>query len=180
MRMVSHDGERALSAQDLVASMHRADAKLECIILNMCNSRPVAEALMAVEPRRAHWVLFWNEPVLNSAVAKYFTAKFYNKLRLQTAGPKSHRYRDAFDHALIELNRHPQFMGMAQSPELWPAMLSTEQTEDGVSMNWRYIDEAWPSLKGFFLGSIYIDRGPLNETRPSSSVDAEPPRPLNP
>jgi hypothetical protein len=28
------------------------------------------------------------------------------------------------------------------------------------------------------LGSIYIDRGPLNETRPSSSVDAEPPRPL--
>ena len=29
-----------------------------------------------------------------------------------------------------------------------------------------------------FLGSIYIDRGPLNETRPSSSVDAEPPRPL--
>ena len=30
----------------------------------------------------------------------------------------------------------------------------------------------------FFLGSIYIDRGPLNETRPSSSLDAEPPRPL--
>ncbi len=29
-----------------------------------------------------------------------------------------------------------------------------------------------------FLGSIYIDRGPLNETRPSSSVDAEPSRPL--
>jgi hypothetical protein len=31
--------------------------------------------------------------------------------------------------------------------------------------------------KPIFLGSIYIDRGPLNETRPSSSVDAEPPRP---
>jgi hypothetical protein len=30
----------------------------------------------------------------------------------------------------------------------------------------------------FFLGSMYIDRGPLNETRPSSSVDAEPPRTL--
>ena len=32
----------------------------------------------------------------------------------------------------------------------------------------------------FFLGSIFIDRGPLNETRPSSSVDAEPPRPKVP
>jgi hypothetical protein len=29
-----------------------------------------------------------------------------------------------------------------------------------------------------FLGSMFIDQGPLNETRPSSSLDAEPPRPL--
>ena len=29
--------------------------------------------------------------------------------------------------------------------------------------------------KLIFLGSIFIDQGPLNETRPSSSIDAEPP-----
>ena len=29
-----------------------------------------------------------------------------------------------------------------------------------------------------FLGSIFIDQGPRNETRPSSSLDAEPPQPL--
>ncbi len=29
-----------------------------------------------------------------------------------------------------------------------------------------------------FWGSIFIDQGPLNETRPSSSLDAEPPQPL--
>ena len=39
-------------------------------------------------------------------------------------------------------------------------------------------DTGHTAARGFFLGSIYIDRGPLNETRPSSSVDAEPPRPL--
>jgi hypothetical protein len=143
MRMVSHEGERALSAEDLIASLHRANEQLECIVLNMCNSRPIAEALMAAEPRRVQRVLFWNEPVLNSAVAKYFTSQFYRELRQQTEGPKSHGYRDAFDHSCIQLKR--QFPGTTQSPEMWPAMLAMEQTEAGVPMNWGYVAEAWPS-----------------------------------
>ena len=102
IRMVGQDalGPRSLTKQDLVQSLARCHARLDCIVLDMCNSSTYAEAIM-LEPRSARYVIHWDTVEVGSQVSKAFASLFYKNLCEQSG--ESPDYRSAFDEALIDL-----------------------------------------------------------------------------
>ena len=71
IRMAGQDalGPRSLTKQDLVQSLARCHARLDCIVLDMCHSSTYAEAIM-LEPRSARYVIHWDTAELGSQVSK--------------------------------------------------------------------------------------------------------------
>jgi hypothetical protein len=139
LRAVTSTGqETCLTPGDLRRLLNDADAHLECVILNMCHSSKIAEVLM-MEPRRVENVIFWNQSTVDSKWTHCFTKHFYADLR-SLVTPKVHRYRDAFNHARLQLEHNFGRTLHFQVPRMLPDIM--DQPTLGVELNWRPLLES--------------------------------------